>query len=342
MTARICRRFLGIDGVLACGLALAACSKDSPAGPSGQQTISGQTLNVLDDAQAGNVTLQIGAINAQSDAAGFFEATVEDAGHYPAVMRGNGFVERRTSVSAPAGGLRLSLIPAGFDLRAFDELCRTSNSRLQRWTARPKLAVVTSVLRFTGEETDFFNATAERLSGGDVDGLIADLRGALALLTSGTWDDFEQIERENVSEGTVVSATRPFTIVVARYQGISEEKGVIGYGRWAEQGDGTVVGGSVYLDRGFDTNDGRRRLLRTHELGHALGYTHVTAQPSIMNPAMGPEPTDFDRQAVRIAFNRSPGNRAPDDDPGFAGGGSSGGTTIRTGDPAVRWSPPVP
>jgi hypothetical protein len=34
-----------------------------------------------------------------------------------------------------------------------------------------------------------------------------------------------------------------------------------------------------------------------------------------MNPAIGPEPTDFDRAAARIAFQRPPGNRAPDVDP---------------------------
>jgi len=55
--------------------------------------------------------------------------------------------------------------------------------------------------------------------------------------------------------------------------------------------------------------------LRIHELGHALGYQHVTARPSIMNASIGPEPTDFDRAGATIAFQRLPGNRAPDADP---------------------------
>ena len=31
----------------------------------------------------------------------------------------------------------------------------------------------------------------------------------------------------------------------------------------------------MFLDRDFDKNDNRRRLLRIHELGHALGLMHV-------------------------------------------------------------------
>ncbi len=51
----------------------------------------------------------------------------------------------------------------------------------------------------------------------------------------------------------------------------------------------------MYLDREFDRDDSRRRLLRIHELGHALGYQHVESRTSIMNPSVGPEPTEFDR-----------------------------------------------
>ena len=106
----------------------------------------------------------------------------------------------------------------------------------------------------------------------------------------------------------------------------------IGYGRWAENGDGSVVGGSMFLDSRFDKNDDRRRLLRIHELGHALGQLHVETRPSIMNPSIGPEPTEFDRQAAVVAFQRPPGNVSPDADPG---------TTVKSGVWSVRWVAPV-
>jgi hypothetical protein len=89
----------------------------------------------------------------------------------------------------------------------------------------------------------------------------------------------------------------------------------IGYGMWSEQPDGSIVGGAMYLDRAFDRDDNRRRLLRIHELGHALGYQHVESRTSIMNPSIGPEPTEFDRQGAMVAFARPAGNKSPDVDP---------------------------
>jgi hypothetical protein len=51
-----------------------------------------------------------------------------------------------------------------------------------------------------------------------------------------------------------------------------------------------------------------------------------------MNPAVGPEPTDFDRQAGVVAFQRPPGNVSPDTDPG---------TTAKSGTWSIRWAAPV-
>jgi hypothetical protein len=74
-------------------------------------------------------------------------------------------------------------------------------------------------------------------------------------------------------------------------------------------------------------------LLRIHELGHALGYKHVTARPSIMNPSLGVDVTEFDRHGAAIAFQRPPGNRAPDTDPAPDVRTSATGT--------LRWSAPI-
>ena len=92
----------------------------------------------------------------------------------------------------------------------------------------------------------------------------------------------------------------------------------IGYGQWSDSRDGSIVGGAMYLDRDFDRDDNRRRLLRIHELGHALGYQHVESRTSIMNPSIGPEPTEFDRAGAVIAFSRPVGNKSPDVDPSSA------------------------
>ena len=63
------------------------------------------------------------------------------------------------------------------------------------------------------------------------------------------------------------------------------------------------------------SNSPFRRSLRAHELGHALGYNHVTVRLSVMNASGQIEPNDFDLKAVKLAFLRPPGNRTPDRDP---------------------------
>ena len=327
----------GVGCLAVCALA-ASCSKDggsSPTQPGDQRTLSGRTLNAADDAQTGNVAIRIGQVVAQSDPSGFFQTEVPYPGWHPATLQGSGFVERLTGVDAPASGVRLSLIPSAFDMNAFNEMLRV-DGRLQRWTTRPRLVILTSVMRFSAMRDDTFFATDEKIQGSDIESIINDMRNALALLTGGAFTDFSVVDRESVEPAQSVLTTRTGAIVVGRYSGIQAGAATIGYGRWAAQPDGTIVGGSVYLDRDFDMASSQRVKLRTHELGHALGYMHVNATTSIMNPVIGPEPTMFDRQAVRIAFDRQPGNRAPDQDPAY----STPRTAITDG--GVRWGPPVP
>ena len=127
------------------------------------------------------------------------------------------------------------------------------------------------------------------------------------------------------------STARDGQIVIGRYKDLKALDKVIGYGRCAER-DGVVTAGSVAVDALFDATSERRRLLRTHELGHALGYKHVTLRQSIMNPSLGSDITDFDRQGAAIAFQRPPGNHAPDADPLPA---------IRAAGGTARWSAPI-
>ncbi len=56
-------------------------------------------------------------------------------------------------------------------------------------------------------------------------------------------------------------------------------------------------------------------LLYRNEMGHALGYQHVTRTLSMMSEFLPPALTDFDRSSIAILFQRRPGNRMPDRDP---------------------------
>jgi matrixin len=209
----------------------------------------------------------------------------------------------------------VSLIPADFDLGAFDEMFRSS-ARLQRWMAAPSLVVLTTVMQYTQGDREDYAATSEQLTEAETELLIDQLTSALSLLTGGTFPNFGNIERESAASGSRVNVQRTGKIVVGRYRGVEGFRNTIGFGSWFTNGTGEVLAGSIFLDRDFDKASEMRNLLRTHELGHALGYNHVTTRRSIMNPAIGPEPTEFDRQGSVIAFQRKPGNQSPDIDPG--------------------------
>ena len=317
--------------VLAAVAAGCAQSSTAPSEESADRILEGVAVNAVDGAPAAGLSVQVGDAKAvTTDASGRFTAEITSPGDYTAVVSGSAVVERRTMVTGPTiVPARLSLMPASFDLNAFDEMFRTANARLQRWTTRPALVVLGTVMNFRGDAEEFI-ATSEQLTTTEVSTLVAHLNEGLALLTGGTYTSFADVTVERPAAGERTSVARPGAIVVGRYNGILTFAQTIGYGRWAENSDGSVMAGAMFLDRGFDTNDDRRRLLRIHELGHALGQLHVQTRTSIMNPSVGPEPTEFDRQAAIVAFQRPPGNVSPDTDPGTT---KSGGWNIRWADP---------
>lgn len=320
--------------------ALVACSK-SPTGPSSSSTprsFTGQTVSAIDAGAIGGVSVQVGGYGpVTTDGNGNFSLDVGSPDSYRTRVRGSAIVERETTVYGPtAERTRLSLIPATFDLAAFDEMFRTANERLQRWTSRPSLVVLASVMMYRASGTTEFDATNEQLSDEEVAEMVAHLNEGLALLTGNTFTSFASVEVERPAARSRVTVMREGRIVVGRYTDVLIYRNTIGYGTWAELPNGTVTGGAMFLDRDFDKKDSHRRLLRIHELGHALGYLHVKSGISIMNPSLGPEPTDFDRAAAIVAFQRPPGNRSPDVDPAA----TVSGTALSSSGGGV-WQPPV-
>jgi hypothetical protein len=322
--------------LVAVALPLAACSK-SPTDPSGggggDMTLRGQTVSAIDGAAAPNLSVRIGDRTVNSDGSGNFQLDLGSSGTYRATIRGSGVVERETRITGPGAGVtRVSMIPSSYDLDAFNQMFRTLNSRLARWTTRPSLVVLGTVMDYRGTG-ETYEATGESLTDDEVSLMISHLTEGLAFLTGSTYQLFASVNVERPTAGTRVNPFRTGTIVVGRYKGIVTFARTIGYGQWSETADGSIAGGAMFLDREFDRDDSRRRLLRVHELGHALGYQHVDIRPSIMNPSIGPEPNDFDRAGALIAFQRPVGNVAPDVDPATASVSQSTGT--------ARWSAPT-
>jgi len=228
-----------------------------------------------------------------------------------------GYVTRTVAMKIPGNEIAVSMIPSTFHLDAYDELLRAP--RLQRWTSAPPLRVQTRTLQFIAVTQSDAAAIDEVMSDDDRLGLEADLSWALPQLTGNTFASFAGITRETIEVDGRMQVLNTGMITVARYAGLTAATGYWGYSRWQFRTDGTVIGGTIMLDRDFDrSGTATRRSLRAHELGHALGYTHVTLLTSVMNRNAVTEPNTFDRQATQVAFLRPPGNVRLDSDPAEA------------------------
>ncbi len=315
--------------VLPLVLALASCSGSStpsspttpptPAPtptPTPAATTSGRALNALTDLGAASIAISGDTVvSTTSDANGNFALGVTSAGAPTVGFSGSGFVARTTTVRVPGPVASVSLIPAAFDLRAFDEMFRVS--QLLRWTAAPPLRIQTRALQFVGVNDADATALDDEMTDAEYARLVDDLQWALPQLTGGRFTEFASVTRERAAVGALVHILNPGAISIARVVGLTAGTGYWGYSRWSPQTTGAVTAGECMLDRDFERSGSPfLRSLRSHELGHALGYNHVTVRASVMNSAARIEPNDFDRDASRIAFQRPPGNRTPDTDPG--------------------------
>lgn len=194
---------------------------------------------------------------------------------------------------------------AAADSRAIVEMMNGSNGRFEQWSEVPELVVLTSVMQFQAGESAEYMATTDVLGPEDVDDLVTELTSALSLLTGGAFERFAAIRSESVVPGTSTRVIRKHQIVVGRYRNVRHVAGILGLGGRSVRADGVISGAAVILDDEYDRTGPKRALLRTHELGHALGYHHVESRQSIMNPRIGSDPTDLDQQIATIAYRGS-------------------------------------
>lgn len=312
--------------------AAVGCSSSSSApttpGPSGGAAFT--VAARITDAITGNVLSGVtasgdGISGSASSAAGTMTvgASANSVSARPVAFARAGYVTRTVAMKIPGNEVVVSMIPSSFNLEAYDELLRAP--RLQRWTSAPPLRVQTRTLQFTSINQADAAAIDEVMSDAERVDLEADLTWALPQLTGNTYQAFAGVTRETIGVGERMQVLNTGVITVARYAGLTEltrqqgGTGFLGYSRWQFRTDGTVIGGTIMLDRDFDrSNSAFKRSLRAHELGHALGYTHVTLLTSVMNASAVTEPNTFDRQATQIAFLRPPGNVRLDSDPSEA------------------------
>ena len=183
-------------------------------------------------------------------------------------------------------------------------MLRGTKGRVEQWSDVPDLVILTSVMQYHAGGSPEYIATGDVLTDDEIDTLVLDLTNALRLLTSDAFDQFATIRRESVAPGGSARVIRKNQIVVGRYRDVQAQVGVLGFGGRAVRSDGHISGAALILDDDYDRTGPLRGRLRTHELGHALGFNHVESRESIMNPRIGPDATNVDRQIATIAYRQ--------------------------------------
>lgn len=324
----------------------AACEATSPTAPghghlglaavvsSGPFATAGQVFDGVSQSGIGGVVIRGDGLLAFSDAGGFFTLAGPSGSAETRTLTftGSTVVERQTHLKLPGANVQVSLIPTSFDLASFNQMFRSP--QLRRWRQPPPVVIETRALQFTDVNASASVGTTDAMTDQEFAGLSADLAWALPQLSGNTFPAFAAMVKQASAQGALVPLLNTGQITVARVVGLTTATGFWGYGRWQTQSDGTVVAGNLVLDRDFERSGSQfLRSLRTHELGHAMGYDHVTGRASFMNSNARLEPNEFDQSACRIAFARQPGNRAPDTDLSTA--------SLNRLSPALTWGPPI-
>jgi hypothetical protein len=321
--AAACRAVRRMLAALLLAAVAGGCSqKSNPVAPgpptAGAGDVTGRAVDGLSDQGVSGLSVHVDGVGDGTTAGdGSFALSSSDAPQNRGVtLTGGGVVAKRGWLIAPGPSVTFALIPAAFNVNAFNTMFRGNGGVLHRYTAAPSIVVIRRTLRFSTLNDLVYTATGDEMSDGEIDGLVTDLTWALDQLSAHAFNAFASVQIESPGDGQAVTVSRSGLITVARYEGLTAGSAYWGYTRWSWNGAGQVVSGIMMLDRDFERSASPyHRSLRSHELGHALGYNHLASPASVMNSDARTEPTAFDRDGARLAFERPPLNANPDVDP---------------------------
>ena len=298
-----------------CGRVSPSTPTDPPSPPIAAADTTGQVVSIASVAGGiSDVLISSGGGRARTDAQGFFTLNVNTS-TYSLLLTHPDYVDRRTAIRLPANGLQVSMIPSTFDQAAFEEFApRTTTTGLRRWTQDPSLLVLTNVVNYDAIAFDPL-VTDRQVAGADLACLRDGVQKAIGMMSDGVLS-FRQVDTLSLPAGSRFSipSTNEGTIVVAATKGLGANGRASAF---AGNQPAVLVRGIVWVTAdNLSLCGSTAARVYPHELGHALGYQHVTLEPSVMSgiqPSNGLTP--FDRDALRIIYQRPPGNRAPDIDP---------------------------
>ena len=246
-------------------------------------------------------------VTATTDAAGAFSIPGSPTTSLSELaVTGAGYYRRQTY--AKTGDSVWRVVPTTFNMTAFDDVARDEHaSYTLRWLAPPTIYVDTDPQGFE--------------PGPELDKWISQVQVQAAAFVS-DWSG------QTIRPADVVVTSRPpqdntsGTIVIHFSENASDygNGDYIGMTRMSWSTNGAMSSAAIWLRYkrySGDSYAGKRQGILGHELGHAMGYGHMTSGvTSFMEPSLGSKTglSAFDRQAALLVYTRAPRNSSHDID----------------------------
>lgn len=267
--------------------------------------LTGQIVDLLSGAPVGGALVEYAGVAAVTDPGGrFVIAGAPSGASRQVVIEGAGVHARITY--AEDGDALFEVVPAAFDMNAFDDVGRERGGRTIRWARSPVLYLDTRVPGDAPDPAEVARWMAE------VEALAPSL---VAEWTGGTFAAAPVLTGSAPpASGAIVFA---FDEDPAHYP--NDRAAGMTAVTWSTRG--VIEAARVRLRfsaiAGLEGSHARRGMI-AHELGHALGLGHMEGgQASVMSPVIHtPLLTALDRAAGRLLYRRPPGNTSLDRDPG--------------------------
>jgi len=182
---------------------------------------TGHTTDILASVPAPNVSITGAAVNTTTSSIdGSFTITpTQFGGAFIINFSSASYVSRTTALKIPGPDAAVSLIPATFDLVAFNQMVHAFGES-RRWTVAPPLRIEKRILQYDANGNGQYRGLDGTLTDDEVASMVKDLTWALPQLTGGQFPTFDSVTTDSAPALSTVTVQNPGVITVARVSGL--------------------------------------------------------------------------------------------------------------------------